>query len=174
MSIEPETKDWTWVLRQECSECGEDVGQLSLADAIERLREFQEPWRVGLEQPGLATRPNDRTWSRLEYACHVRDALAVFRGRVELMLQRDEPTFCYCYQAEAREAGSYDEVAPTNAAEEVRAALDATIEMLSELGPDVIDRRGLRSDGAAFTVFSLTQYFVHDVAHHLVDVRRQR
>src|SRR5690625_5517370 len=93
MSIDQETKDWTWVLRQECSECGEDVGQLSLADAIERLRELQDPWRVELEQPGLATRPNDRTWSRLEYACHVRDALAVFRGRVALMLQRDEPTF---------------------------------------------------------------------------------
>src|SRR5690625_7514877 len=92
MSIEPETKDWTWVLRQECSECGEDVGQLSLADAIERLSELQEPWRVELEQPGLATRPNDRTWSRLEYACHVRDALAVSRDRVELLLQRDDPT----------------------------------------------------------------------------------
>lgn len=174
MSIEPETKDWTWVLRQECSECGEDVGQLSLADAIERLRELQEPWRVELEQPGLATRPNDRTWSRLEYACHVRDALAVFRGRVELMLQRDEPTFSDWDQDAAAEAGNYNEADPTKAADEVRAAIDATIEMLSELGPDVIDRRGLRSDGAAFTVLSLTQYFVHDVAHHLVDVRRQR
>src|SRR5690625_8035420 len=96
MSIEAETKDWTWVLRQECSECGEDVGQLSLADAIERLRELQDPWRVELEQPGLATRPNDRTWSRLEYACHDRGAHEDFRGRVDLILNRTSPTFCDC------------------------------------------------------------------------------
>src|SRR5690625_2312943 len=167
MSIEPETKDWTWVLRQECSECGEDVGQLSLADAIERLRELQDSWRVELEQPVLATRHNDRTWSRLEYACHVRDALAVFRGRVELMQQRDEPTFSDWDQDAAAEAGNYNEADPTKAADEVRAAIDATIEMLSELGPDVIDRRGLRSDGAAFTVLRLSHYFVLAVVHHL-------
>ena len=174
MSIEPETKDWTWVLRKECSECGEDVGQLSLADAINRLRELQDPWRVELEQSGLAVRPNDHTWSRLEYARHMRDALAVFRGRVELMLQHDEPTFSDWDQDAAAEVGNYNAADPTKAAGEVRAAIDVTIEMLSELGPDVIDRVGLRSDGAAFTVLSLTQYFVHDAAHHLVDLHRQR
>jgi hypothetical protein len=33
------------------------------------------------------------------------------------------------------------------------------------------DRTGLRSDGSEFTVLTLGQYFLHDLAHHLVDVR---
>src|SRR5690625_6183474 len=61
------------------------------------------------------------------------------------MLQRDDPTFSDWDQDAAAEAGNYNEADPTKAADEVRAAIDATIEMLSELGPDVIDRRGLRS-----------------------------
>ena len=32
-------------------------------------------------------------------------------------------------------------------------------------------RTGLRSDGSEFTVLTLGQYFLHDLAHHLVDVR---
>jgi hypothetical protein len=28
MSVEPDTKDWTWVLRQGCPECGAQVGRL--------------------------------------------------------------------------------------------------------------------------------------------------
>ena len=31
-------------------------------------------------------------------------------------------------------------------------------------------RTGTRSDGSVFTVESLGQYFLHDLAHHLVDV----
>ncbi|MGF9662929.1 hypothetical protein AAIH25_13785 [Arthrobacter crystallopoietes] len=32
------------------------------------------------------------------------------------------------------------------------------------------DRRGLRSNGSAFTVRTLGAYFAHDVVHHLHDV----
>ena len=32
-------------------------------------------------------------------------------------------------------------------------------------------RTGLRSDGSEFTVLTLGQYFLHELAHHLVDVR---
>ena len=35
---------------------------------------------------------------------------------------------------------------------------------------DAWDRPGYRSDGSAFTVESLTRYFVHDPLHHLWDV----
>ena len=31
-------------------------------------------------------------------------------------------------------------------------------------------RTGLRSNGSEFTVLTLAQYFLHDVAHHLADV----
>ena len=38
-------------------------------------------------------------------------------------------------------------------------------------GGGQLGRRGLRSDGSAFTVDSLARYFLHDALHHLWDVR---
>jgi hypothetical protein len=35
---------------------------------------------------------------------------------------------------------------------------------------DQWDRRGTRSDGAAFTVETFARYLLHDPIHHLVDV----
>jgi hypothetical protein len=34
------------------------------------------------------------------------------------------------------------------------------------------ERTGRRSDGAAFTVDSIGRYYLHDIEHHLWDVRR--
>jgi hypothetical protein len=37
---------------------------------------------------------------------------------------------------------------------------------------DQWDRPGRRSDGASFTVDSIARYYLHDIEHHLWDVRR--
>ena len=50
------------------------------------------------------------------------------------------------------------------------AASDAVAELRS-VRTDELGRRGRRSDGAAFTVETLGQYYAHDMAHHLWDVR---
>jgi hypothetical protein len=38
------------------------------------------------------------------------------------------------------------------------------------VGPDEWSRPGRRSDGATFTVNSLSRYLLHDIVHHLHDV----
>ena len=90
-SIEPDTKDWTWVLREPCAECGFDA-----ADGRPR-----RPGRAGPRQRGRLGRragqaptpraARRRTWSPLEYACHVRDVHRIFGERLALMLEQDEP-----------------------------------------------------------------------------------
>ena len=40
-----------------------------------------------------ARRPDDSTWSPLEYACHVRDVHRVYAGRVGRMLAEDDPYY---------------------------------------------------------------------------------
>lgn len=185
MSIEPETKDWTWVLSRACAECGENVGELDVAGCVAKLRALAPQWVEALEGgsgdgagdgPGpadLTQRPDSRTWSALEYAAHVRDALAVFAQRIELMLVEDSPTFADWDQDAAAVAGKYNEENPARVTAEVENAINASAEMLERLDPATHEREGLRSDGAPFTVTTLSQYFVHDVAHHLVDVKRQ-
>ena len=38
MSIEPDTKDWTWVLERTCPDCGLTAGDLALSDLPDLLR----------------------------------------------------------------------------------------------------------------------------------------
>jgi len=171
MGIEPETKDWTWVLERPCPECGQNVSQLDIAQCAQILRELAPQWRTEIAQPQVALRPNDHTWSRLEYGAHVRDALAVFGERIDLMITLDSPTFPDWDQDAA--AANYGAENPAQVASEVANAIEASADLLDNLDPETHARRGLRSDGAPFTVTSLAQYFVHDVAHHLVDVRAQ-
>lgn len=55
-------------------------------------------------------------------------------------------------------------VAPAAEAEQTAAAFAAVED-------SQLDRRGLRSDGSAFTVDTLARYFLHDALHHVWDVR---
>ena len=50
-------------------------------------------WRGILERPDVGDRPDDSTWSPLEYACHVRDVHRVYAGRVGRMLAEDDPHY---------------------------------------------------------------------------------
>ena len=82
-SIEPDTKDWTWVLREPCPECG-----FVAADARPRRPRSAGPRRrrgLGRGAGASPARPSDptsRTWSPLEYACHVRDVHRIFGERL--------------------------------------------------------------------------------------------
>src|SRR4051812_43033419 len=72
--IEPDEKDWTWVLQQRCPECGFDAAACRAVDVAGLVRENAAVWR-NLHADGAirAGRPDPQTWSSLEYACHVRD-----------------------------------------------------------------------------------------------------
>jgi hypothetical protein len=169
--IEPDTKDWTWVLDRPCPECGYDASAVSRAHVPARLRASADPWPQVLAGPGATVRPSRQVWSPLEYACHVRDVHRVFAGRLDRMLAEDDPVFGNWDQDEAATRGAYLDQDPatvaadlTRAAAEVAAAYDRVRE-------EQWDRPGRRSDGSLFTVDTLARYHLHDVEHHLVDVR---
>src|SRR4051812_29390434 len=92
-AIEPDTKDWTWVLRERCPDCGYDAGTVDPSRLGAAIRDNAAGFRVVLAQPDAAVRPDDSTWSPLEYACHVRDVNRKFSERLTLMLTEDEPHF---------------------------------------------------------------------------------
>src|SRR5690606_13953905 len=92
MPIEPDTKDWTWVLERACPECGVEAAAHSPATVPDVLRDAVVRWEAVLRRPDVSRRPDDATWSPLEYAAHVRDVCAVFRGRLALLLAEENPT----------------------------------------------------------------------------------
>lgn len=172
MAIEPETKNWTWVLERECDECGFDTRSFPREEIADRLRASLEPWPALLTHPLVRVRPNDSTWSGLEYACHVRDAYRRGVQRVGRMLAEDNPQFENWDQDETAVADRYDLQDPEVVAGQLAEAGSALADLYDTVSGEQWDRPGVRSDGAPFTVDSFGRYFLHDPLHHIVDVRR--
>jgi hypothetical protein len=56
-TIEPDTKDWTWVLERPCPECGFDARAVRPEEVKNRAYANASAWRRVLEQPDAARRP---------------------------------------------------------------------------------------------------------------------
>src|SRR5437870_602938 len=79
---------------ERCPECAFDpngVGAAELPAAVAGLgRRYQAPltrFLPGEDESILVARPLPGVWSALAYACHVRDVLAVFDGRIARVLR---------------------------------------------------------------------------------------
>ncbi len=171
MGIEPDTKSWTWVLERPCPECGLDVRRLGRDRVGAAIRTNAAAWAAVLADPAVRVRPDDTTWSPLEYACHVRDVLRLYHVRLRLMLAQDDPLFPDWDQDATAAAERYGEQDPAVVAAELAAAAGSVAGAFEAVTAAQWSRPGRRSDGAAFTVESFARYFVHDPVHHLHDVR---
>jgi hypothetical protein len=173
-AIEPDTKDWTWVLEQTCPECGFDAGGLDVAQLPQLLRDNTMAWVLRLSKhragPELTQRPDPATWSPLEYACHVRDVHRVFDARVAMMLHQDDPEFPNWDQDVSAVEGDYAAQDPATVGLELLEAAGAVAGRYAAVQGDQWQRRGVRSNGSEFTVESISRYHAHDVVHHAYDV----
>jgi DinB superfamily len=172
MAITPDTKNWTWVLESRCPECGFDASTLSERDVAAELRNNAAEWPAVLERDTVRDRPDEGTWSALEYAAHVRDVFRVFAQRLALMLAEDDPTFANWDQDETAIADRYNEQDPAVVSRELVEAGNALAAAFDAVPDASWSRRGLRGDGAVFTVATLARYLAHDPVHHLWDVNR--
>jgi hypothetical protein len=169
--IEPDTKDWTWTLERPCPECGFEASTVAAGDIASQTLTLTSPWAEVLARPDATQRPAPSVWSPLEYGCHVRDVCRVFEGRVRQMLAEDGARFANWDQdATALEQG-YAAQSPALVGAELQESAQQIAGTFGQVQGEEWSRRGLRSDGSEFTVLTLGQYFLHDLAHHLVDVR---
>jgi hypothetical protein len=169
MAIEPDTKDWTWVLERRCSECGFDPADFPPERIAQHHRTGLPRWRSVLERADVADRPDDSTWSALEYAAHVRDVYDLFIERTGLMLRQNDPLFDDWNQDRTAAEKNYPAEEPGKVGAELAAAGEAYAALLDSVTD--WDRVGRRSNGSRFTIGTLAQYALHDVVHHLRDVR---
>lgn len=171
MPIEPDTKDWTWVLERRCDECGFDAGAFPREEVGEMVRTNAAQWGGLLADPRAGRRPSDDRWSGLEYGCHVRDVFRLYDDRLGMMLSQDDPAYPNWDQNEAAIESSYDAADPSRVAAEIEDAGAKVAARFDSVHGDQWLRTGTRSDGARFTVESFARYFIHDPIHHVADVR---
>jgi hypothetical protein len=169
MTIVPDAKDWTWVLRRPCLECGLDTSTFARENIPLMVRGNAASWRIPLAA-AAAQRPRPDKWSPLEYGCHVRDVLKLYDYRLRLMLTQHNPLYPNWDQDGTAVADRYDTQDPATVANELATAAEAVASRFEGVSGEQWARPGRRSDGAAFTVETFARYFVHDPVHHLYDV----
>lgn len=172
MGIVPDDKNWTWVLERPCPQCGFVGESFDAHDAPSTIQQNARRWAELLVSPMVRERPNDSTWSALEYACHVRDVYRLYLYRLDLMREQDGPHFANWDQDETAITDRYDLQDPVEVAGELAVAADLLARAFASVRDDEWQRTGFRSDGAAFTIDSFTRYMVHDPVHHVYDVEQ--
>jgi hypothetical protein len=174
VSTTPDTKDWTWVLQERCGECGLDTPALDPEDVPALIRRTAATFAGVLTSGDPRRRPAPSVWSPLEYACHVRDVCRRFDARLRLLLVLDGPVFENWDQDAAAVQDGYAEQEPVLVALELAEAAERLAAAIDAVPASDRDRPGTRSDGAPFTVATLTRYLAHDLAHHEHDVTHAR
>lgn len=171
--LEPDDKDWTWVLDRVCPECGVDVRSFDISEIGQRIRTNAAAFAAELRANAAtaAQRTSVDRWSLLEYGCHVRDVYRLYLFRLNLMLNEDGPHYPNWDQDATAIEENYGGQDPVTVTGELIAAAEELAARFDGLSGDQWTRTGYRSDGAAFTVESFARYLLHDPEHHLWDVR---
>ena len=165
---DPDTRDWTVVIDDGCSECGYTPHDPRETQA--RILALSERWTAVLSREDARERPREGVWSPVEYACHSRDLLRVLGERVTLILDEDNPTFSeYDGEAEAV-SGQFWSADPETTADDIARQADKTAFVYATVGESDWEKAGLRGDGKKMSIAELSRYLLHDLEHHLVDV----
>jgi len=159
------------VVSKPCPDCGFDPAQRDPARTGETLRSTVPRWQAVLAGPDALVRPRPDTWSALEYGCHVRDVCTVFCGRLAQMLAHDGARFANWDQDATAAEKRYRTADPAEVSRELFAAATALATAFDAVPDTRWQNRGIRSNGSEFTVRTFALYFLHDIVHHLHDVR---
>lgn len=167
----PDDKDWTWVLEAPCPDCGFVATDWDVPALAQLIDSSVPRYLEVLARDDVRQRPASEVWSALEYAAHVRDVHQTMYYRMNLLLTQELPTFANWDQDATAREQRYDLQDPVVVAAELADAAHQVSRLYRGIEPTDYAHRGLRSDGSAFTVLTLARYHLHDIVHHLYDVK---
>jgi len=161
-----------------CDECGFTYDDVAVTDLAARILGDVAPYRaLVLEADGAGVprqRPAPEVWSPLEYACHMRDVLVVQRERLQLALDEERPEFASMRPDERAVEEDYQGQDPAFVLDELDVAATAFAERLATLEAGDWDRTGVYgfAGPAERAVAWIGRHTLHEVVHHLMDIRR--
>jgi hypothetical protein len=160
-----------------CEECGFEYDLNAAAEAGSSIAEGVPQLNALLraDTADLGRRRERDTWSPLEYGCHVRDVLLVQRERVLAARRMDTPSFDPMGRDERVEHDAYATQDPSDVARQVTDAASMFANVLSLVGPEEWDRTVIYNypKVAERSLRWVAVHTVHEVRHHLLDIRRQ-
>ncbi len=154
-----------------CASCGLTYHDVTVEEIPDRLRAEAARIRDVAERltpHALTHRPDERTWSALEYLCHVRDVfvastIRLYRARKETQPQI-EPVFNDLRVVRFR----YNEADLRGVLHEMDAALLGLIDEMARVAD--WDRTFSRQPGEERTVRWLVRQALHEAMHHAADM----
>jgi hypothetical protein len=159
-----------------CEACGFVYADLDTADIPDAIRALPAQYASRLADRVEALRAHpasqERTWSALEYACHVRDVLLVQHERVATALIEDRPGFEPMRREERVAELRYNQQDPAAIARALDTAAGALAALFAELSDDQWDRLVVYNWPTEMerTLAWVGRHTVHEGIHHLRDV----
>ncbi|MEO6084127.1 MAG: DinB family protein [Umezawaea sp.] len=162
----------------QCLECGFTYVPAEAPEAASAIREGTatvDEVLLGRAPDDLAKRRQPDTWSPLEYACHLRDVLLVQRERVLAALWADRPVCASMGRDERVEHDGYGEQDPVDVARQLTDAARLFTNLLDRLAPTAWSRVVVYPypEPVERSLRWVAVHTVHEVRHHLLDIRRQ-
>jgi hypothetical protein len=167
-----EAMDWDEVLEAPCPFCGAAPAEVSPDELPSQLRAEAAQWETllsGADDEAVRTKPEDGSWSTLEYGCHVRDVLAKMTERVARTLVEDEPEFGWWDHDAAAVDEHYNEQDPVAVGGDLAANTEWLAGTLALVEGGEWERAGTRGDGTRMTVAGIGRFTLHEMAHHRWD-----
>jgi S-DNA-T family DNA segregation ATPase FtsK/SpoIIIE len=127
--------------------------------------------RLRIEVTRLRARPDLSTWSALEYACHVRDCLALYELRIQKALSEERPDLPQMRRDEIVVERRYNETDPVVVAEEMAENRSRLAALLDQVGDTDWQSVAIR-EGEELSVAWMAINTLHEAQHHLMDVDR--
>jgi DinB superfamily len=160
-----------------CGECGfvyDEVRADALAEALrDHAGRYREPLSSATALHQGTVRPEPAVWSALEYACHVRDVLFAQRERALLALVVDNPDFTPMYRDERVALAGYGRQSIDDAAAQLVVGANLLAIVFDGLSDSQLSRPCIYNypTPSQRDVTWLGRHTVHELVHHLVDVR---
>ncbi|MGH3972352.1 MAG: DinB family protein [Pseudonocardiaceae bacterium] len=161
-----------------CPQCGftYDLGEASVAGRV--IREVIADVVAILRRHAvvdLRTRRQPNAWSPLEYGCHPRDVLLVQRERVLAARRTDRPDRPPMGRDERVDHDGYAEQESEDVARQLTDAAQMFFNVLDRLGTSDWTRSVIYNypEPRERSLRWVAVHTVHEVHHHLLDIRRQ-
>lgn len=157
-----------------CEGCGLDRDAITADEVIPRIRAGLSGFLGVLApgSPGLSRRPGPGVWSVLEYSAHVRDVLLNQREGIIVALVEAEPVKQRMYREQRVDLGMYALETAAEISQGIEAAGRLFTNTFAILTPEQLTRTAIYF-GQPRTLRWVGAQAVHEVEHHLGDVRAQ-